>query len=163
MKAITVEPHARDRSPRRHRRAGRPQRVGPRGGHRGGCVRDRRRNRRGKVRLGSSGQDTPRARTRVAGRGDRPGPELLAQGGRSRGRHCPATGPRAVFQLRGGRVGHVPQRPVHRARHQARWHPRGRVGTSVASVSASSHPLASCGMFRDSVGTGRWRSGAPPQ
>ena len=37
--------------------------------------------------------------------------------------------------------------------------------TSVASVPASSqiHPLARCGMFRDSFGTVRWRSGAPPQ
>jgi hypothetical protein len=47
-----------------------------------------------------------------------PGPEQCASGGRSRRRYRPASGPRALLSLCGGRVGHVPQRPIYRARHQ---------------------------------------------
>ena len=48
-----------------------------------------------------------------------PGPTGALTEGRPGRRHRPASRPRALPQLRGGRVGHVPQRPVHRARHQA--------------------------------------------
>ena len=40
------------------------------------------------------------------------------QAGRSGGRHRAPARPGAVPELRRGRMGHVPQRPVHRARHQ---------------------------------------------
>ena len=70
------------------------------------------------VRLGAPGQDAPGARPRIPGPRARSRPERRAQEGRSGGRHRPPSRPRAVPELRGRRVGHVPQRPVHRARHQ---------------------------------------------
>ena len=60
------------------------------------------------------------------GPGPRPRAERRAEEGRPRGRHRPPTGPRALPQLRGRRVGHVPQRPVHRAGDQG--DPRVHVG-----------------------------------
>ena len=75
MKAITVEP----RNPGTARleevpEPGPSRRVGPRGGRCRRRLRDRRRDRRGQVRLGSAGQDAPRPRPRVARARDGPGP-----------------------------------------------------------------------------------------
>ena len=58
MKAITVEPHKPgQRPPRGHTRARHARRVGARRSHRGRRLRDRRRDRRGQVRLGAAGPD----------------------------------------------------------------------------------------------------------
>ena len=43
---------------------------------------------------------------------------MWRQGRRFRCRYCPPARSRAVSGLRRGRVGHVPQRPLHRTRHQ---------------------------------------------
>ena len=58
---------------------------------------------------------------------------------RPRGRHRPAARPGALPELRGRRVGHVPQRPVHRARHQGarRLRPRALAHRARASRSGS--------------------------
>ena len=71
-----------------------------------------------------------------------PGPERRAQEGRSRGRHRPPPRPRALPQLRGGRVGHVPQRPVHRARHQGDRRLHVRALADRARVRDEGRPLA---------------------
>ena len=79
-------------------------------------VRHRPRDRRGRPR---------RAAARARAAGARPRAARAREGGRQRLRARPARGghraaarPGAVRLLRAGRVGHVPQRPVHRARHQ---------------------------------------------
>ena len=72
----------------------------------------------GKYGWAPRGQDAPRARARIPRPRAGPGPERRAAEGRPRRRHRPAPGSRALSQLRRRRVGHVPERPVHRARHQ---------------------------------------------
>ncbi len=55
-----------------------------------------------------------------------PAGDELAKGGPGRPHRAP-TRPCALLQLRGARMGFLPQRPVHRARHQAAprlWVPR---------------------------------------
>ena len=85
-----------------------------------------------------------------------PGPSGAPAEGRPGRRHRPPSRPRALPELRGRRVGHVPQRPVHRARHQAdrRLHVRAlahRAGVrdeggprrSACSACCSSRPPSS--------------------
>ena len=64
-------------------------------------------------------QDAPGVGPRIPGPRGGPGPYRRAQEGRSGGGDRPPSRPRPLPELRGGRVGHVPQRPVHRAWHQA--------------------------------------------
>ena len=76
--------------------------------------------------------------------------------------HRPASGPGSLPQLRGGRVGHVPQRPVHRARHQAdrRVHVRAMADRTRVRDQGGSHagdPRRAAGADdggRQSVGDG---------
>ena len=56
--------------------------------------------------------------------------------GRPGGRHRPPPRPGAVRQLRGGRVGLLPQRPVHRARHQERTTATARSATASTPTSS---------------------------
>ena len=95
----------------------------------------------GKYGWAPHGQDAPRARARILGPGDRPRPERRASEGRSRGRHRPPPRPRALPQLRGGRMGHVPQRPVHRARHQGDRRIHVRALADRARVRHEGRPL----------------------
>ena len=62
-----------------------------------------------------------------------PGPSGL-RGGRARGRDRAPAGPGAVPELRGGRVGHVLQRRLHRAGHQGRRRVHGRALADRAGV-----------------------------
>ena len=142
------EGHHRRSAPARKReaggcpRTGRPGRVGARRGHRRRRLRHRRRDRGGQVRLGAAGQDAPGARARIAGPGAGSRPEQRAEEGRPRRRHRPPPRPGAVPQLRGRRVGHVPQRPVHRARHQGDRRLHVRTLADRAGVRDEGRPVA---------------------
>ena len=107
-------------------------RPGP-GGRR---VRDRPGDRVGQVRVGPAGQGPARPRARVARPGDRGPGRQRVQSGRPGGRDRSPAGPGPVPELRRRRVGHVPQRQVHRARHQG----GGRV-----LLGALAGPPAPCG------------------
>ena len=100
-------------------------------------LRHRPRDRRGRARRAAARPRAARARSRAArpreaGRG-------RLRGGPARGGHRPPARSRAVPLLRQGRVGHVPQRPVHRARHQGprRLRRRARDASSRTSRSRS--------------------------
>ena len=71
-----------------------------------------------RLRLGAAGPEALGDRPRVArqGRGGAGGLRLQAR--RSRRRHRAPARSGAVSVLRGRRMGYVPQRPLHRARHQ---------------------------------------------
>ena len=118
--------HARDhRGPRPGRlgaarrcpRAGRGRGRGARRRARARHLRHRRRDRRGPLRLGAGGRGAARARPRVARAGARV-PRRRPEPRRPGRRHRPPPRPRAVRLLRARRVGLLPQRPLHRARHQ---------------------------------------------
>ena len=55
----------------------------------------------GKYGWAPRGRDASRARARIPGPGGGPRPERRVSEGRPRGRHRPASGPRALPQLRG--------------------------------------------------------------
>ena len=80
-----------------------------------GVRRHGRRDRRRQVRLKPARRRTPRTGARVARPRPGPRPRERPQGRRLRRRDRPPSRPRAVPELRRGRVGHVPQRSVHRA------------------------------------------------
>ena len=71
-----------------------------------------------------------------------PGPSSGLRDGRPRRRHRPAPRPGAVPELRGRRVGHVPQRPVHRARHQGDRRLHVRALADRARVRDEGRPVA---------------------
>ena len=71
-----------------------------------------------------------------------PGPSGGLQEGRPGGRHRPPPRPGSLPELRGGRVGHVPQRPVHRARHQADRRLHVRALADRARVRHQGRPVA---------------------
>ena len=119
MRAITVVPlPGRLGPPRRGARAGAEHGRGAGRRARAGGLRDRHRDHRRRVRLGAAGRGAADARPRVArprARGPR-GQRLRAR--RSRRRHRAPARSGAVRLLRARRVGHLPQRPLHRARDQ---------------------------------------------
>ena len=90
----------------------------------------------------------PRGKTRLVlgheslGRVVDPGPT----GGLKKGDlvvgHRPSSRPGSLSQLRGGRMGHVPQRPVHRARHQGDRRLHVRALADRARVRHEGRPLA---------------------
>ncbi len=71
-----------------------------------------------------------------------PGPTGGLQNGRPGRRHRAPSRPRALSQLRRWRVGHVPQRPVHGARHQADRRLHVRTLANRARVRHEGGPLA---------------------
>ena len=95
------------------------------------------------------GQDAPGPRPRVARPGARPRPGSGFAEGRPRRRHRAPARPGAVPELRGGRVGHVPQRPLHRARHQAdrRLHVRALADRARVRHARSTRRSASSGVL----------------
>ena len=119
MRAITIDPgvadsaaargdagagRVRGRDPRRRRRA------------RASAGRTRRSSAATTARRRPARAADPRARVARPGRRGAGGQRLRP--GRPRRRHRAAPGSRAVPVVRGGRVGLLPQRPLHRARHQ---------------------------------------------
>ncbi len=119
MRAITVSPGIANSA--RLDDVPEPPAVGRRGSgaHRGaGRVRHRPRNPVGRLRLGAAGRAAAGARPRIA-RARRSGAGGLRPGARRpRGRHRAPARSGAVPGLRRRRMGHVPQRALHRARHQ---------------------------------------------
>ena len=92
--------------------------------------------------MGPSGQDAPRARARIARSCGGSRPRGRAQERRSGGGHRPASRSRSLSKLRGGRMGYVPQRPVHRARHQGDRRLYVRALADRARVRNEDRPLA---------------------
>ena len=117
-------------------------------------LRDGHRDRRRRVRVGAAGRDAADPRPRVARPGARGARAAAAWPRRPGGRHRPAARPGPVPGLRRRRVGHVPQRPLHRARHQAAR--RLRVGALSGSSRSSLVKVdPGLGLARRAAGAGQ--------
>ena len=117
MRALTVGPGTPDPPASRTSPSRRRGRRGPRRGAGAGRSAAPTARSLGRVRLGARGSRAARARPRVARRCSRR-PTTPTSAGRPRRRHRAPPRPRAVRVLRGRALGHVPQRRLHRARHQ---------------------------------------------
>ncbi len=121
----------------------------------------------GKYGWAPPGTDAPRARPRVPRPRGGPGPEQRIEEGRSRGRHRSPPRSGSLPELRRRRVGHVPERPLHRAGDQGdpRLHVRAlahraRVRDEGGPVPGNSR-RASRADDGDREGAGAGRRGRP--
>ena len=128
MRALTVAPGIANSA--RVEDVPEPPRVRRRraGAHPGARrLRHRPRNRVGRLRLGAAGRKAAGDRPRIARRSVRGARRQRTSPRRSRRRHRAPARSGAVPGLRGRRMGYVPQRPLHRARHQGAQRLRCRI------------------------------------